>query len=402
MTGKAVDNEAELYGRLWEDWAARWIKDKEEKTGNLHKEQSYIYRMFRENKEKQAALLALKPEELLLQYNSKKISDKYVLLKAAHEAFFEYGLIKESDYTGILCEVSTDGKSIPKKLEKKLKEGAGAGELHAEYEKRLSALLRGCITDAFRNRGYHINLTDALNGEGREKREVRPAFNEGSAGTYDPIAKLGSFMAMAHKAPENASSVETNTDRKVREAGGTELFSDDFVRRSMLTYRSLVKSGDRAKAVFVPLHIDTKSGAGLYVVGRTLLKNVRGDRPCYPVVMWFSDLYGEEEGPGPEESGDSAFSLWMGMRRYNELVDALSVYRRIVDSDTVYEGYMGVNGLLPGKIDPYYDSFFDRVPEAAVAGHDEATAREKEVIEAYAKQEEAAKAQMEKRSIRKK
>ncbi len=63
MTGKAVDNEAELYGRLWEDWAARWIKDKEEKTGNLHKEQRYIYRMFRENKEKQAALLALKPEE---------------------------------------------------------------------------------------------------------------------------------------------------------------------------------------------------------------------------------------------------------------------------------------------------------------------------------------------------
>ncbi len=92
----------------------------------------------------------------------------------------------------------------------------------------------------------------------------------------------------------------------------------------------------------------------------------------------------------------------MGMRRYNELVDALSVYRRIVDSDTVYEGYMGVNGLLPGKIDSYYDSFFDRVPEDAVAGHDEATAREKEVIEAYAKQEEAAKAQMEKRSIRKK
>ncbi|MBR4513436.1 MAG: hypothetical protein IKO61_00915 [Lachnospiraceae bacterium] len=385
MTASGVKSEAELYEKLWEDWRKRTELDKLEKgCKSRNREQSIIYRMFSDIRDEKAALLALNPGEIKEQLKTKSIRDKYILLKAAHDSYFVHGLTEERDYTEVLCELIKDRNRLPKKLEKKLDDGAGAGDLEQEYSNCLSALLRGVITDTFRNKGYGIKVIDAENDEGKEVREVRPEAIKAVGRDKDSIAMLNSLREYeGEKKGEAAGRTAHNASRERAMDFRMDVFSDEFVRRISLTYRSLVKKNDtEIESVFLPLHIDAKSGAGLYIIGRKLFDDLKGGQNCYPVVRWFSDL--EKKESGDVEPGGFAYHVEMTTERFTELDRALKAYRSILMSNTVYEGYKGVNGLMPAGTDWYYKDFFDEADvNAAEAVSTTVTQSEMEIMDAY-------------------
>ena len=314
--------------------------------------------MFKEKKDRKAELLALDPEEIKRQLYEKKISDKYIMLKAAHDAHFRYEQLDEATYIEVLCELIRDSGKLPVKFRKKLDKGVGANELEQDYDKLTSALLRGCITDDFRNNGYMIKYEPANNGDGRELREIRPDIKPSS---------------------ERQASAEA------------ELFSEEFIRRVSVMYNSVTKAG--LTECFLPLHIDQGSGAGLYLIGRSLFRKSDPGQRCYPCVMWFSTLSKEEE----TDDDISAFNLNMDTRRYPDLISALKEYRSLLNGSKKYEGYKGVNGVLPEEADGYYKTFFDEAVGEESYGAEktaiksEATAIESKVMEEYAAQEAAAR-----------
>ena len=368
MTNTLVnDNKAVVYAKLWDDWRLRTEKDKREKTGARHRANSRIYSMFKDRKDRKAKQLALDPKEIKRQLTEKKIGDKYILLKAAHDACLLYEQLDEDTYIEVLCELIRDSGKLPVKFKKKLDSGVGADELEKDFDKLASALLRGCITDDFRNNGYSIRYEPAKNGEGKELIEIRPDITP-------------SF--------EGQSSEGESSERQ--QGAEADLFSDEFIRRVSVMYNSVTKAG--LTECFLPLHIDQSSGAGLYLIGRALFRKSELRQVCYPCVMWFSTMSREEE----IDDGLSSFNLSMDTSRYPDLISALKAYRSLLNGSKRYEGYKGVNGVLPRDTDDFYKAFFDEVEERfaeeTAAEKSEATALERKVMEEYAKQEEAAKA----------
>ena len=373
MTAESISDRSALIRRIWEDWRAR------DEEGQRDK--SFIYMFFKNLRDEEAAYIAQSKETLeewladarrsAAREKGARRRDKYTLVHALYLAC-ESGVLSEKEYVKQFCLLRW--KHAPAKAEKK-----SAAEMEGVRLRFEHTLLCGCVTDFFRNEGYKII------GE----EEIRPPEDRHRI-HRDDIALLTSWRRYATKQDGRDSGIgKLDPDVIVPSndqgsAGGSALQDVGYRSRCLKLYIEL--EAEEQTGVFMPLSIDHRSGAGLWIIGADLFAVDQGPRAVHAAILSFGDLPG-----AVAENAEGAMTVdltWRVDGLYDSLEDAIEDYLELIDTDGGFAGYaLFHEGLrVPRGIDPVFAPCFmkpKRVPHPL-------TDEERKAVAAYAEEERRA------------
>lgn len=134
----------------------------------------------------------------------------------------------------------------------------------------------------------------------------------------------------------------------------TKLDDHEYIKECEKLYRQL--NQERNEKAFVPLEIDPKTGAGIYIVGRGYYDvNRRREirQSCHYSVMYIEDI--------PESDVDDTIYITMHEQSTEEtLEDAVTILRNLTEDEAALDIYREQNGTKPagyrGSLNIYFES----------------------------------------------
>ena len=241
-----------------------------------------------------------------------------------------------------------------------------------------SGILKGLITDFFRNEGYtRENYKDADGTIIKTdlKREKKRSYND-----YVELAANFSDYLKQHSDEQNAEKSTNFCDKDILD----KLNDETYLAKCVKLYQSL-KSSKNARSAFIPLYIDTESGAGIYLLGSQHIPS--SPKAVLPCIMYFEgsteesdrELYYDESIYGPDEGLDIDFlQPVMTIKKFTTIAKAVSAFKKLLlDRNRLLSGYKQLHYLTPGEfVDPDFRMYFDDPAETVISDDELAQAEE--------------------------
>ncbi|MBQ8780699.1 MAG: hypothetical protein IJZ72_03375 [Oscillospiraceae bacterium] len=330
-----IRNKEDFYQALWEDYISFEEKDRDK---------SFIYGYLKKKKDYRAEVIG-QDREALYQYSKQKKRDKYTMLKGAYIAFTENGIITEQEYTEIFKELigkpdKASGKlAVPAKYENL----SGRNDIdNAEkmFERRF---LMGCVSDFFYNLGYRTNK-NAEHGQS-VKVANKHIKEDGYNDEFDMLYHFSRYK-------------DEDIQESVNAGFGT--LDEEYIEKCERLYKVMIK--DRRKDGFVPLYIDSRTGAGIYIIGCNRFHEEsygysyrKKDDVCFVCVINFLML----DFIDPE-CGVDKIPLEMNVEKlFRSVKKAFDYFIGFISENESYKNYPYENDdELPQKIDEEFNLFF--------------------------------------------
>lgn len=336
-----IRNREEFIKALWEDYR---------NFSEENREESFIYNYFKRKKDMKAQQIA-RDKNSLNEYQLKMKRDKYIQLKSAYLAYLDE-VLTEEEYMDIFREVTCTKKknSSERTLPKKYEDLSGKEEIsmvERKYEKRF---LNGCISDFFQNAGYRVNKKNEV----EEHKKLPDKHRKEKDGYTDELSMLYAYYQYCGRA-EEMKEVITNT---------LPVLDEEYRNKCEKLLRILQK--EKRKEVFVPLYVDTSTGAGIYIIGKnkyeeyTEKSNVYGSRDkqkedgttCFVCVIYFSAIL-------DRISEFDEMDISMMVESFDTLEEAFERFQAGISRQEFYENYPSENeDILPEGADSNFDLFF--------------------------------------------
>lgn len=247
-----------------------------------------------------------------------KEKDKYVLLRGARLAF-ENKIISSEEYREIFLianKASKSGKAGRIKLFDTKPDKA-----QAQLEFRL---LKDCA-DRFVDNAQRRKTTNG-------------------AVYIDVVNMLYRYNKECEKSGEAPAS-----------AARSEL-SAEYIQKCDALYRTFEKDGSKYRDIFIPLHIDSDVGAGVYIVGGHYIKS---DKPM-PCVLSF-DMVDLVKSDGRDLNSDEPYiSVSMKYAVYTTVDKAFDRLEAGLTNGDFFENISLDNGELPKDVDECFGSRFEK------------------------------------------
>lgn len=262
-----IRNRDDFYQSIWEDYIS--FDEKE-------RDKSFIYGYLKKKKDYRAEIIG-QSRETLFEYSKQKKRDKYIMLKGAYIALKKNGVITEQEYTEIFKGLigkkdKASGKlAVPAKYE-----GISGMQSIDNAEKMFERrFLMGCAGDFFYNLGYRINK-NTEHGQSI-KLENKHIKEDGYNDEFDMLYQFSRYI---------------NEDIQENAAVSFGTFDEAYIEKCSKLYKAMIKDG-RTNG-FIPLYIDNRTGAGIYIIGcdRFPEENTykKTDDVCLVCVINFSML----------------------------------------------------------------------------------------------------------------
>lgn len=291
-------NTRDFYKQLEDDYKEMVGRDKDRGKGNDNTEkmvrQSFLYHYFKKKKDAD-----VNPERTHLNRELLfSTRDKYTRLKRAAAAL-ERKIITKEEYRGIFIELNDKVKKREELLDT---------DPQAAQEQLEDRLLKAFIDDFLHNAKVRAKKMNA----------------------YDPVK--GAYIdeiEMLYEYYKYAPSVSF--------AASSDL-SDDYIKKCAALYE-IVRADDKWAKCFIPLYIDKDSGAGVYIVGKSIfdMDEVTETKVC---VLMFDSVYEADE---PYLPIDMIYTI------YDDIWVAFEEFKNGVEANRYFNEYSERNGNKPPK-----------------------------------------------------
>lgn len=341
-----IRSREEFVKALWEDY--RNFPEKQ-------REQSFIYAYLKMKKDNRAEMIA-GSREALWSYMDEKRQDKYVLLRSAYLAY-ENQCISQEEYRGILEKVAngknkacSEGKAI-----KQREDGLDKEKLAAKQQRLERRFLLGCVSDFFQNAGYRVHK----NGAAEEHVKLPDKHRKENNGYTDELEMLYAFYCYQG---ENSGIEGVPSFYNVRTTGAS--LDEEYLEQCRSLYHVLNR--EKWEDAFVPLLVDSNTGAGVYLIGRNKYQQYSDGKQrrkirrqeeadsfsCYACVIYFSAIF-------EEISEYQELNLTMLVEKYATVQEAFARFQDGISNEDFYENYPLENGdKLPEGIDHRFNLYF--------------------------------------------
>lgn len=390
----------DLNDMLWEDY----LNHREEN-------QSFIYHYTRKKKDSWAEIIA-RSRESLEAYEKTARRDKYTLLRSAYLAYCG-GVISEEEYLKIFRdavrvsvkptreqrqEKEKTGKVFPMKAAGKYAGIHGREAIDAAQKQWEKALLKGTISDFFRNLGYKVPKDGVYGWEEDRVRRGGLEREAGAANRKGPEREAGTAIrnGLEREEKEVQEGAEGGIQvRKTQKKFGKmqHVYGDDFdllyqfqiymgenggmsdsrtpdsfdraypeeahIQKCEELFRQL--NEERMTDIIVPLFCDSRSGAGVYLIGmdeieeqKILTEGLTNPGSCVPCIIYYSDASSVDM---------DQMTFEMTVESFNTVRQAFEQYRRKAVKGAFFENYAMGNedrgyGEAPEGADPLFCPFF--------------------------------------------
>lgn len=330
-----IRNKEDFYQSLWEDYISLEEKDREK---------SFIYGYLKKKKDYRAEVIG-QDRESLYEYSRQKKRDKYIMLKSAYVAFTEIRIITEQEYTEIFKELigktdkATGNLVVPAKYE------SISGKTEIENAEKMfeRRFLMGCVSDFFYNLGYRTNK-NAEHGQS-VKLANKHIKEDGYNDEFDMLYHFSRYK---------------DEDIKESTVAGFGTLDEEYIEKCERLYKVMIK--DRRKDGFVPLYIDSRTGAGIYIIGCNRFHEEtcgysyrKKDDVCLVCVVNFSmlDIIGSYHGTDRMPLEMSVEKIFRSVKK------AFDYFIGFASENETYKNYPYENDdELPQKIDDEFNLFF--------------------------------------------
>lgn len=242
-----------FFGALWRDYKEHAEKGK--------KEEAFVYKYMKRSKMKAAEKASESAEEIRRLKEAKK-KDQFILVRSAEFALSK-GVISFGACKDIL--LSTMG-AREKKLYKNLEEP----EILKEAVEHISERVLGdMVRDFFRDLGY-------LSGDSAEK----DPFTVKSRKNYEILEMMLEFYGCEE------GEIKRNYYDNIYSSD--ILRNEEYIVKCQKLYERL--DVEKKRSIFLPLFIDSETGAGVYIIGADFYENRVGGRNCLIVSLSFLNI----------------------------------------------------------------------------------------------------------------
>ena len=350
-----IGSKDELIRLMWEDW-----KEK--------REESFIFSRFRDRKYSEASEFADSGGD------PRTVKDHYICLMGAR-LLYEQGKLSEDCVLDIFKRITARNCKILSKYEN-IK---SVEDVRTDFDLCLSGILKGLITDFFRNEGYtRENFKDADGTIIKTdlKREKRRTYND-----YVELAADFSDYQKYFGDDKRASNSPNTCNADIF----GKLNDEEYLKKCSKLYQSL-KSGKNACSAYIPLYLDPESGAGIYLLGSQHIAIPSTD--LLPCIMYFEgsteeaerELYYDESIYGPDKGERSNIDFLqpvMTIKKYSTITNAVSAFKKLLhDRNSLLMGYKQLHYLPTGEdIAPDFRMYFDDPAEATISDDELVQAR---------------------------
>lgn len=326
-----IKNRDEFFGMLWEDYIS--FDEKE-------RDKCFVYGYLKQKKDSRAEVIG-RSRDAVIDYSGQKKRDKYILLKSAYLAMERYEVMNEEEYVGILKELI--GNSVPKKY-RELCGRKAVAQAEEAFERRF---LIGCVSDFFYNLGYRTNR----NIEHGQSVKL-PSKHLKEDGYNDEFEMMYRFSVYSN------DDMTADADKNVTFGS----LDDEYIQKCSKLYDTLLK--ERNSMAFVPLYIDSETGAGVYIIGRDKFDE---DTLCYEktsrtdvCLVCIAYFYAVDAITKIKSSPTDDLSVTMMIREtFKSVKKAFDCFKASVSEKDFYENYPDENDeRLPRNTDEQFQLYF--------------------------------------------
>lgn len=320
------DLQAFLY-ELYEDFSAHNVKGQEKI------EKSFYYLYTKKKKSEQAAAIA-ETKQQLEEYANRAKPNKFVLLHAAYLAF-KFGKLSAEEYEKYFLDLSDSKARSAKFLEADIKNASDAAPYNDALEEYL---LKNIVRDFFDNAGFR-KLNDSI--ERHYDSDAQNTDNSNAKSKYrrhsKSVEKNTDNIDMLYEYLYNYKNAQLSDEAPTTTAAD---MSEEFKYECSELYKALMTDPD--SSVFMPLYFDSKSGAGIFIIGReqfdeSLYEKVTEN--CAVCILHFMDVSLNAQ-PG---DGFIAMDLSMWVEICDDVMSAFEAFERGVRSDAYFIEYSEMN-----------------------------------------------------------
>lgn len=324
-----IKDKTEFYDALWNDYFNRSEKDRTN---------SFICCYIKKNKDARAETIG-RSKASVIEYSYRKRRDKYILLKSAYLAVVRYDVMTVQEYSDILKSLL--GAKLPAKY-MDLSKRDDLDKAETMFERRF---LMGCVNDYFYNLGYRSGRKDEYGQD-----IICPNRQLKEDGYNDELEMLYEFNIFSERTEIMPTTVHYGEP------------DDEYIGKCTELYDAMIRE-NRTDA-FVPLHVDRRTGAGIYIIGsgkfddKTMGFLQKKDTDiCYVCIIYFDML---ESITRTLNMPMDEVSISMFVKKtYRSVKKAFDDFSKLVSEQILYEQYPYENdGTLPKGIDAEFNLFF--------------------------------------------
>lgn len=300
--------------------------------GHEEIEKSFYYLYTKKKKSEQAAAVA-ETRQQLEEYANRAKPNKFVLLHAAYLAF-KFGKISAEEYKPYFLSLSDSKARSAKMLEADIKNASDAAPHNDALEEYL---LKNIVRDFFDNAGFKqiVDDTDVHFGIGKQNADnsnARSKYRKHSKS----VEKNTDNIDMLYEYLYSYKHAELSDESGVPAAD----MSEEFKYECIELYKAL--NTDPNSSVFMPLYFDSKSGAGVFIIGREQFDESLYDEVtenCAVCILRFMDVSLNAQ-PG---DGYIAMDLSMWVEICDDVMSAFEAFEQGVRSDAYFIEYSEMN-----------------------------------------------------------
>lgn len=319
-----IMSKSDFYDALWNDFTSR---PENERTN------SFIYCYTRENKNIRAEVIG-RAKESVIDYSRRSKKDKYILLRSAYIAVGRE-LMTEQDYAEILKLL------LGKKLPAKYKCISGKEIVEKAEERFERQFLMGSINDYFYNLGYRSGHNDEFGQITKvHNRQVK------ENGYNDEFLMLHEFNKFTDRNGQNEQAGNPVHSGEI---------TDEYIGKCTELYYSLLR--DKQTNVFVPLHIDSSTGAGIYIIGSERFPMDKDKELCHICIVCFDwvDVFQSES----EKVADEIELHTSVIKSYDSVPRAFKDFTKLQSNQEFFSRYPLENDdMCPDGIDDRFIPYF--------------------------------------------
>ncbi len=324
-----MKDKKEFYDALWNDYY--------DLNGET-KENCFLYGYLKKKKDHRAEIIG-RSKSTVIEYSKQKKRDNFILLKSAYYAVTRYKVMTEQEYADILKLLL--GANLPAKY----KNINGQDAMDRAEEMLERRFLLGCIGDFFYNLGYRTNVN--VEHSHSVKVQSRATKEDGYTDEFDMLYEFNKYRG---EDTEYHSIIPVNS------------IDSEYIEKCNDLYDALCK--DKQRNAFIPLFVDSNTGAGVYIVGvdrfdkeSSGYENKKTGDVCYVCIIYFQDFDSILNSYGQSED---ILTLNMSiMERHLSVKKAFDSFEKIVSGQEFYQNYPYENDEKPTSyIDDRFDLFF--------------------------------------------